>query len=278
MNSETTGNLLNGSNKQLDEYRSMQSKKLQLRLNIFAKAAKDKFGSLDNIKEKLSGPVESQKDIDMINTIINLKTFAVIPVFVDDTQISHFYTIGMWYYWGLPEIVINFDKPISKNIEFVNILINIIHDKLFALFQNKILGTEQNKILGTEQNKILGTEQNKISGTDIIRIDYETELKEIELKIENFDIQFNMHRVDQNEYMDIKTIFLMWFYMYYMDAIINNEGEPKLYPVYQISINNEYYDEACNNIINKLKSHINDSNLDSDSELSTLDEEDDEDE
>lgn len=249
MSDEKTENLLNGSNKQLTEYRNIQSKKLQLRLNIFTKAVKDKFGNFENIKERLSGPVESEKDIELVSRIINLKTFAIIPVFANDTDISHCYTIGMWYYWGLPEIVLNFDKPLTKNIEFINIIVNIIHDKLFMLLQDKINKNE----------------------TDINRIDYELEDKEIELKIDSFDLQFNLKRVD-DDYMGIKALFLMWFYMYYMDAIVNNNGEPKLYPVYQISIDNDYYDEVCKKIIDKLKNRIVDP--DSDSDLSTIDEDD----
>lgn len=233
-NSQIDSNLLNNSIQYLIEYRKLQAKKLQMRLSVFTKVVMDKFGSINKIKQDGCAPIESQRDIDMINKLISLETFATIPVFTSDgTAITHFYTIGLWYYWGIPEIVFKFDTPIRENAEFINVVINIIHDKLFAVYRDRIVSNKR---------------------SDINRINFESEPETLVLNLENFGIDFKMNRVDNNQYMDIKAMFMLWFYMYYMDAIVNEKKEPCLYPVYQINIDSAQYSKTCKLIIDKLLS------------------------
>ncbi len=243
-------NLLNNSIKYLMEYRKLQAKKLQIRLKIFTKVAIDKFGSVDKIKQDHSAPIESQRDIDVINKLIGLETFATIPVFTDDgTAITHFYTIGLWYYWGIPEIVFRFDTPLKENTEFISVIVNIIHDRLFAMYSNRIVTQKP---------------------ADINRINFETEPEKIVLELENFGVDFKMTRVDNNQYMDIKAMFMLWFYMYYMDAINNEKDEPCLYPVYQINIDNAEYSKTCKIIFDKLLNMaVTKSNTDSQDDTET---------
>lgn len=229
---EVDSNLLNNSNQYLIKYRNLQAKKLQMRLNVFTKVAIDKFGAINKIKQDHCAPIESQRDIDVIDKLISLETFATIPVFTNDgSAITHFYTIGLWYYWGVPEIVFKFETPLKENTEFINVVISIIHDKLFAMYSNRIVNQKS---------------------SEINRLNFSSEPEKIVLKLENFGVDFKMKRVDNNQYMDIKAMFMLWFYMYYMDAILNEKNEPCLYPVYQINIDNAEYSKTCKIIIDKL--------------------------
>jgi hypothetical protein len=235
--------LLKNSMIELQEYRNEQAKKLKTRFDIFLKSTIDKYGSIDKIKNIESAPIDSQRDIDIINKMIELKIFITIPVLQEDKNktegISHFYTLGLWYYWGLPEIVIKFDKPIQQNAEFINIIVNIIHDKLYYMYKDKILINSQHS--------------NGIDFIqDINRIDFNEGPKEITIELEEFDVYFRMRRIEENQYMDIKTYYMLWFYMYYMDAILDKKNLPKLYPVYQIKLTEEKYIGLSKKIMNKL--------------------------
>src|SRR5579872_3977754 len=124
--------LIRDSMKYLEFYRELQSKKLNIRLNVFKQVTINKYGSLDNIKNEGGAPIESKKDIEIIEKLIKLQTFLTIPICTNDGKgISHFYTLGLWYYWGIPEIIITFEKPLYCDFEFISILTNIIHDELF---------------------------------------------------------------------------------------------------------------------------------------------------
>ena len=255
--SNVNKNLLNNSILYLEQYRNNQSNRLKKILNIFIESTTNKFGSIDNIKEDRCLAIESQRDIDMINKLVDLKTFAIIPVFIkDDDSISHFYTMGMWYYWGLPEIVFTFDTPIKENAEFINVVTNILHDKIFAMYRNRIISSDINTIN---------------------RINFEAEPEILNIELENFDIDFKMTRIDSNRYMDIQAVFMMWFYMYYMNAELDENKQPCLYPVYQINIGESEYSQKCKILIEKILSSIdkmqknNDTESDkSESDLSDL--------
>jgi hypothetical protein len=254
MSTETSNtNLLNNVNKYLLEHRDIQSKKLQMRLNVFTKVAKDQYGAIENIKD-ISGPIESARDIDLINTLIRLKTFATIPVFNTNKELTHIYTIGLWYYWGLPEIVLKFDESIKEKSEYhnmvLNIVLNIIHDKLFAMYHDKILGLNKN----------------------INQINFDSEPSDLNINLDNFDIEFNLKRVESDQYMDIKALYMLWFYTYYMEARMNDNSEPLLYPVYQLTINNAEYSKIFTHIIDKLITHAitnKSKDLESDSDSDT---------
>src|SRR5947208_16806788 len=85
--------LLNDSISHLIPYRKSQAAKLQRRLDVFTKAAIDKFGSIDNVKEQGCGAVESKQDIDIIKTLINVESFVTIPGHNKSRELTHFYTI-----------------------------------------------------------------------------------------------------------------------------------------------------------------------------------------
>jgi len=220
--------ILHDSMNYLESYRKIQSAQLALRLKIFKQSAIAKYGSIDNIKNEGGAPIESKIDIDIIERMINLQTFITIPVYSSTNKnVTHCYTLGLWYYWGLPELVITFEKPIH-NIEFINVFTNIIHDELFFMFKNRIVN---------KSDKIIN------------RIDYHSERESLNIVLDKFDLEFELKRIKQNDYMDIRVSYMMWFHMYYMDAIMDNKKQPKLYPVYRLSINEANYRSACEKIV-----------------------------
>lgn len=245
--------LLNNSIICLAQYRNLQAKRLRIRLNIFTKVVLDLFKTIDNIKGNGCHAVESQQDIDIINRIIELESFVTFPTYAKDCKsITHFYTVGMWYYWGIPEIILQFNLPITENTDFANVILNIIHDKLFTMYRDKIMTQ------------------------DINRVDFFSEPKGIKLKLDKFDITFKMHRVSTDQYMEMKAMYMMWFYMYYMDAPRDQNNRPALYPVYRIEIDRTDYEGICRKIMNKLlHSAIENLNNDSVSDDSASDQSDD---
>jgi hypothetical protein len=234
---ETKNSLLNNSMSYLSNYRERQATDLQMRLNLFVKSAVDKYGSIDKIKNDGCSPIDSQRDIMIIEKLIELKTFVTIPVFVQANEntktISHFYTIGLWYFWGLPEIVITFEQPITQNAEFINIVINVIHDKLYAIYRDKL----------TPHDNDLNS---------ITRLDFLKEPGRIKLRLNNFNIHFIMKRLEPIHYMENNTPFMLWFYMYYMEAQLDTDKQPKLYPVYQIKLNETQFTHVAEKIMDKL--------------------------
>jgi len=263
----TNLDLLNNSIDYLKDYRKLQARRLKIRLDIFTKVVIDKFGSIDKVKCNGCEAIESQRDIDIINKIIELESFITIPVYTSDAKaITHFYTIGLWYYWGIPEIVLEFNLPITDNTEFANVILNIIHDKLFSMHREKIIINNTGRYV------------------DINRIDFSEEPKKIKLMLDKFDVNFKMIRIDGNQYMDIRAYFMMWFYMYYMNATKNEKDEPQLYPVYKINIDRNEYTQVSKKIMDKLlfstieKLRNDKVASDEKNELSTIEEESDSDE
>lgn len=234
-NANCDESILHNSMNYLEQYRKEQASKLAMRLNIFKQAAISKYGSIDKIKDEGGSPIESQVDIDIIENLINLQTFVTIPVYADTINgkvVTQCYTLGLWYYWGLPELVISFETPINGNIEFINLITNVIHDELFFMFKNKII------------------KANKSTSNDIYRIDYKPDT--INLILSKFDIEFKLKRVHKDDYMSIRAMYMMWFYMYYMDALKNKKNKPKLYPMYKITMNEANYRDVCKKVVDVL--------------------------
>lgn len=262
--------LLRNSVSHLEAYRKKQAEKLKMRLNVLKQAAIKKHGSIDNIKtNEGTEPIESKNDVNIIERLINLETFVTIPVFARNSHVynkcdnsstnkcdvlTHVYTLGMWYYWGLPEIVIRFDKPVIDYHDVANILINLIHDELFFKFKNIIVNESD----------------------ELIHIDYESVSKNVDIKLDKFDLEFTFKRISGDQYMDVKAGYMMWFYMYYMDAINDSKGNPKMYPVYQLEITQDTYINASKKIINKLKTTIENISNNTDVSLSSEESENDE--
>lgn len=226
--------ILNDYSNCMIEFREQQTSLLKIRLNIFIKTAIEKYKSLDNIVEGNCAPVNSNSDVNIINKLIEMKSFITIPIFNRSNSITHFYTIGLWYFWGLPELVIKFTEPIKQNADFINIITNIIYDKFFEMYKNKIT-MESN-----QNNKIIN------------RLDFELEPNQIKLEIDKFNICFNMKKVEHDKYMELNAIFMMWFYMYYMQAPVDKDNQPKLYPIYEIIFNEVEFSEIAKSIMNKL--------------------------
>lgn len=229
INNET---ILKNSMTYLEQYRKIQAQQLNIRLNVFKQAVISKYGSIDKMQNENGSPIESQLDIDIIERLIELRTFTTLPVYAttNPNTVTHCYTLGLWYYWGLPELVITFETPISDNIEFVNIITNIIHDELFFMFKNKIV---------------------KRDITDKInRNDYKQDT--INIVLDKFDLEFKLKKIHQENYLDAKVPYMMWFYMYYMDAIKDKKNEPKLYPMYKLSLNEANYRGVCKKVIDIL--------------------------
>lgn len=229
-----TKNTLTNSVTQLVQYRKLQSKNLKIRLSLFTKVVLDKYGSIENTKRNGLEAIESQHDINIINKLVELESYVTFPTYSKDNKsITHFYTIGFWYYWGLPEIVLQFDQPIRENAEFANVIINIIHDELFNMWHDRII---------IKNGKYIG----------INRINFEEESSRIVLNLDKFDLEFTLNKVKDEKYMDIKAMYMMWFYMYYMDAIKDEKEQPCLYPVYILEIKRADYANICKKIMNKL--------------------------
>ena len=251
-NYEHIPNLVHNSITYLQTYRNNQAKKLKIRLDVLTKDIIDKYGSINNITSDSCLAIESQKDIDTINKLIELETFVIVPNYTDDNEyITHFYTIGMWYYWGIPEMVFKFDSPIKENAEFISLIVNLIHDKVFAMYRSKLITSDI---------------------TNINRINYDLEPENIIIELDKFGIDFLMKRVVNNEYMDIKALYMLWFYMYYMDAKIDENNQPCLNPVYIINIGNAEFPQKCKIITDKIlyetnKIDIIDSEIDSDMDI-----------
>jgi hypothetical protein len=158
----------------------------------------------------------------------------------------------LWYYWGLPEIVLKFNESIKEKSEYhnmvLNIVLNIIHDKLFTMYHDKLFDSNKN----------------------INQINFDSEPSELNINLNNFDIEFKLKRVESDQYMDIKALYMLWFYTYYMEARMDDKSEPLLYPVYQLTINHEEYSKIFTHIIDKLITHaITNKPRDSDSESET---------
>jgi hypothetical protein len=71
--------------------------------------------------------------------------------------------------------------------------------------------------------------------------------------------------------MDIHAGYMMWFYMYYMEASLDNEGGPDMYPIYKMEMDKIEFTSVCKVIISKLIEDATDGmenlNISDDSEL-----------
>lgn len=115
------------------EYRQKQSNKLKERLDVFIKKAIDLYGSVENINHTDTFPISNNKDVELINKMIDSNTFILLPYYDENNVMKGVYTLGLWYYWQLPELIINFEKDIEFNL-FVNLVVSAIKNKLAECF------------------------------------------------------------------------------------------------------------------------------------------------
>jgi hypothetical protein len=213
-----------GSRKMLEEHRSIQSSNLMTRLRLFVqlKEIREKSSNKINVDDDHGTPIKSTSDIAVIQRISNLKTFAVIPVFDQTSKhVTHAFTVGLWYYWGIPEIMITFDPYINKDIGFMQILYNIMHDAIFSHLKSNILLNESVQWVDFKNNKY----------------------RNMQVKLTNFNSHetLELNLVDETEYMGLNIMLLMWFYMYFVDAHKDSDGEPLLFPLYRLNLTNDRY-------------------------------------
>lgn len=196
---------------------------LEKRLEIFVKSAIEKHGSIETIKPNCY-PIDSQKDIDIIRKMIELKTFVVFPQYNNNT-LENYYTVGMWYYWGLPEIIVQSEID-QLDPNFVNLIINQIHGKLYA---------------------------NYADSTNLVPIDvdFEKEARTIGIELDQYNVSLDLERIENEQYMDIKCPYMLWFYMYYMNAMKDGD-RLKMYPVYRLKLTKLQFDDINKKILDRL--------------------------
>lgn len=184
------------------EYRNAQALKLKNLLKTYIE-------NPDNLSSDSISPIGSSESIKLINGLIESQNFVIVPVnSSDDQTYTHFYTIGLWYFWNIPEIVIKFEKPIQIiNTQIVNLIYDII----------------VNKMLEIDYNHKTVTHESILIDLDIINSHCEMTL------------------IKEDEYLDIQAIHMMWFYMFYAKAEKNADNQPLLYPVYLINLDQDKY-------------------------------------
>lgn len=205
------------------DYRSDQSTKLKLKADIFKNDFLQKHKSIDLINSDDCVPIQSKDDIELLDKLINTQNFIIIPI-IDNDVITGAYTVGLWYYWGLPEIIISCDGT-NSHCQYFNILIEMIRRELFNTNEN------------------------------IIRRDvfnYSNSPSNLCLSINKYDIVLELKKLDETDYLSKKTLHMFWFYMFYMEAELDDLNEPILFPVYCVDLN----DKQCNQIIDKIFDNI----------------------
>jgi hypothetical protein len=222
------------------QFRINQSQKLNTRLHNIKEATIAKHGKYD-IKSDDILPLQSETDIMLLNKLIDTKDFVIIPVY-DGNDIIQVYTLGLWYYWGLPELFFIFNEPVKNNNTFIDIFVNIIKTQLYKQYNNNIV----------------------VSNKSINRNIFDISPNEIFLNISEYDMKYTLKKMVDMDYLNKNISYMFWFYMYYMDIKTDNNKEPILYPLYKIDIDNYSYIEnhintiTRNNITDKLVEYCKD--------------------
>ncbi len=207
----------------LKDFRNEQSNLLQKRLNLIKKAN----------QSRTNDALSSEKDEELLQSLIKNKTFLVVPIMNSKEEITHIYTIGCWYYWGIPEIVIKFKNPFIVKVNFIHTIISMIHDCLFSLYSEKIMTNDPLKI-------------NKI------------EFEDEHLNITDLNIEIELCRVSDDKYLELNTGYMLWFYSFWAEAEVDESNEPIMYPVYTLELSqngiDEFIDGLVNNLMTKMES------------------------
>lgn len=147
-----------------------------------------------------NGALDTENDIFIIKKLINSQDYVIIPVYVDDTgeTVSHFYTVGRWYYHQKPDIVIRLENNTKMIMEIMYYLVKIFDD---------------------------GEGNNLITP----------------------------RKIKEDEYMEIKAPYLMWFYMYYAEL-----PKDTLYPVDIYDVKQSDLPKLVDIIINKIVNETKD--------------------
>jgi len=111
-------------------------------MNVRITMLKEKLTEYVKYSDTNFEPLSNEDDKLFIENLINIQTYVIIPNYDNNkNKITHFYTVGLWYFHDIPEIVLNIDdfEDTSENMEIINMIFNILHknnaqtkdDKLF---------------------------------------------------------------------------------------------------------------------------------------------------
>jgi hypothetical protein len=221
----------------LSKYKIIQATKLSEKLKIYHNLSLKKYGSIDNVPKGNFYVIDNQNDIDIVQKLIDSKSY-ILEYKSNNKGITHVYSIGMWYYYGLPDIMISFENEINENSEFIDILFSIIHESLFDKFENVLLN-----------------DYPENDDDILIKHDY---CKDINLNINKFDTNLILKRIDEDNYFRIDCEYAIWFDIYFSktnkvsidDDVVDN------YPIYRLDITTEEYDSFCMKILNSLNKYL----------------------
>jgi len=214
-----------------DKHRNAQGHKLEKTLKYYTDNS-NKYSS-----DSMS-PIGSPDDQMLINKLIESKNFVIIPVNLsnDQTMYTHFYTIGLWYFWRIPDIVMKFENPMKNiNPEMVNLIYDILVNRMLEC-----------------ETEIFDQKQEKIR-----------------LDLNKINLQCELTIVREDEYFDIQSILLLWFNMFYVRTEVNTENQPIMPPVYLIQFDQNTYNQYEQNIIHRLMQNIKSSDESSDNSSSS---------
>lgn len=207
----------------MENYRKKKSELLEKKYNMLVNRLIEEHGSIDRVPQTGNQALENKTDQMILEKIIFNKTFAILPFMCDDTYLHSVYTIGCWYYWRTPEIIIHFKENVELDSELIHVIINTIHTKLYDLEKKK---------------------------TDVGP--NHTFEKKLNLTIDNYDITFLLTLVEPDNLIDVHSPYMLWFYTFWDNVQPDANGEAStIYPLYLIEIDRETIDHIKNTIINR---------------------------
>lgn len=209
------------------------------------------------------GPITSDLDRSIIEQIIQTKSYILL------TTNNTVYTIGLWLLYGIPELAFNITLPTINDNDTIDL--DNTHDLTKLDFRIKLItNTFITNCIDEIQTRLFSSDDNNVK----MNKKYEwpdatlSVLNQLHLncdtsKGENM-INLELRRVEEDEYLKLGTLHMLWFYSYYLkadernvivpteqeDALEDGDGiEFQLYPVYQIDIN--YSDYADSDTVNR---------------------------
>lgn len=234
----------------MEKYRTNKSELLERRYQMVLNGLTEKYGSFDRVPQNGNQPLENETDKMILEKMIYNKTFAILPYMCDDQYMRSVYTIGCWYYWQTPEIVLHFKENVELETGLIHMIIGQIHAKLYDLHKD-----------ADDQKTNHVFEQT------------------IELTIDPYDVTLNLNLIDPDYLIDINTPYMLWFYTFWNHVDpSDNKSASNIYPVYRIEMDRPVIDHLKNmfigNLIDRFEAVASDSkNNISDFELSSDDDE-----
>jgi len=127
-------------------------------------------------------PLRNNDDITFIENLIKTNNFAVVPVYKEN-KITKFYTVGLWYFFNVPELVINLENIVldNENDEYINMIFDIIYRNIIKL------------------------------------TDFSTD--KINISLEKYNLNYDLINVKPDDYLGLDSHFMFWFYMYYSSSL-----------------------------------------------------------